>query len=216
MSRSMASFLLRFLLTVLAIAAASQSATAATIVTINFNGSATGASSGDFSGAISYDQSLGSTSAHTFVFTGSTKEHGLVYNTQPSGPESGINSRCEPYIITTFNSTFTLTATLPRGTTVTIVLPTSAPMSATSLPGCSVFPSPPSNSTFKLTGGFNYTGQITSTSCTGPAAAEPAPALCYVVACPAPAPCPVYACNQQPACFLTRLFSRRSHRLFCW
>ena len=49
-----------------------------------------------------------------------------------------------------------------------------------------------------------------------PPCPPPSPPPCYVYTYPAPAPCPAYACPPRPACCLTRLFARRSHRNSCW
>ncbi len=215
----------QFLLTILLIVGANRAD--ATVITVTFSGTPTGSSTGNFSGFFVYDQSQPDASPHTFIFTGSPSTHGVKYTTVPSGTQTGINVACEPLTITTSDNTFTLVATLPKSpsTTVTIVVPTTVAMSATSLPGCSVFPSTPTNSTFTLSGGFSYTGTITTLSCRGPLIrrliAEPSP-LCpppdyvYTYAYPAPAPCPVYTCPPRPACCLTRLFARRSGRISCW
>lgn len=227
MAKSMMGLWSRFLLTILLIVAASRGGAAGTIITVTFSGTASGSSTGTFSGAFAYDQSLPDSSPHTFNFAGSADTHTMVYNTVPTGRKTGSSHTCEPFTITTSNNTFILVATVPGSpsTTVTIVVPTTVAMSATSLPGCSVFPSTPTNSTFTLSGGFSYTGTITTLSCGGPLIrrliAEPSP-LCpppdyvYTYAYPAPAPCPVYTCPPRPACCLTRLFARRSCRISCW
>jgi hypothetical protein len=196
-------------------------ADAGTLVTVNFSGTASGSSTGNFSGAFTYDMSEPKASLHTFRFVGTTFTHSLVYTTDLTGTKTGTNITCESFTITTFNGNFVLVGTVPKSpaTTVTITIPTGVAMSATYLPGCSVFPASPVGSTFKLTGGYTYTGNLTRiTSCTYslPAPVPPAPPCSYVYTCTYPAPCPVYACPPRQACLLTRLFARRSRHSPCW
>jgi len=242
MAKSMMGLWSRFLLTILLIVATNRAGAAGTVVTVFFNGTASGSSTGTFSGAFAYDQSQPDASPFTFNFTGSASTHTVEHRTDLTGNQTGSGSRCEPFTITTSGNTFILVAIVPQSpaTKVTIVVPTTVAMSAASLPDCSVFPSSPTNSTFTLSGGSTppFMGTITAISCrpgtpvlappapppspppcpppSPPPYPPPSPPPCYVYTYPAPAPCPAYACPPRPACCLTRLFARRSHRNSCW
>jgi hypothetical protein len=204
---------------------------AGSVVTANFTGSGTGAFAGTgFTGAFDYDQSRRSTNG-VFNFAGTGLNHGVVYRIGAGTNQSAQNSQCDPFTITTTGGAFTLLAVDPKGppaTNVKIVVPSSG-LSLTNLPGCSVFPiTAPAGSTFTLTvnGATTFAGTISSfTSCTGPALVVTAPApqapdydhvYTDTYPAPSPAPCPVYTCPPRQACFLTRLFPRRSHRSCCW
>ena len=243
MAKSMMGLWSQFLLTILLIVAANRAGAAGTVFTVTFSGTASGSSTGTFSGTFAYDQSLLANPDHTFQFQVIQHPHMMEYTT-PTGTGTGLDSRCEPFKITTFGNTFILRATVvpqspaPQSpaTTVTIVVPTTVAMEQRSLPDCSVFPSSPTNSTFTLSGGITFTGTITAIRCitadiiaasasrlhlprpppSPPPCPPPSPPPCYVYTYPAPAPCPAYACPPRPACCLTRLFARRSHRNSCW
>jgi len=217
----------RSLLTIVLIATANRPA-AGSLVTVKFQGSGSGTTT--FVGSFNYEQSLRSTNG-TFNFAGTGLGHGVAYKIGAGTLQSAPNSQSDPFTITTTSGAFTLLAIDPRTPTLThfsIVMPCSG-LSPTDLPGCSIFPiTAPANTKFTLTvnGVITYSGTISSfTSCTGPAFAEPAPTsqapenvhiFTYPAPAPAPAPCPVYACPPRQACFLTRLFPRRSHRGCCW
>jgi hypothetical protein len=163
MAKSMMRLWSPFLLTILLIVAADR--VDAAIITVTFSGTASGTSAGTFQGFFVYDTSQPQASSNTFNLTGSPTTHVVRYTTtNPSRTQTGINATCDPFTITTSNNTFTLVARLSGPTTVRIVIPT-VPMSATSLPGCSVFPRTPTNSTFTLSGGFSFTGTITALGC---------------------------------------------------
>ena len=221
MRKSMMGYCSRFLLPVVLFVAVNR-ANAATIVTVNFSGTATGSSHGTFQGDFQYDQSqLGS--GGTFPFT--TKFHAINYSGTSIPSELAINAACGSYTITTSGTKFTLVVVAPKApaTTVTIILPSLSALSASALPACSAFPGSPATNTatFKLTGGTTFTGNITSITCpVQPAPAAPsmqASVYASVYAYPAPQSVPVYyACQPRPACCLTRLFARRSHRSGCW
>jgi len=213
----------QLLLTCLLIGIASR-ADAGTPVTVTYSGVGTGMSSGTFSGYFIYDQSQSGT-AGVFKFESNAKTHVIDYKIGNNPAVLGTNTACQPFAITTSGSSFhqfALQATAPTGTTVSIVLPTpSVTLSATTLPLCdpNVFPSTAnSGSTFALSGGTSFTGNITSLSCSVPPAPAPQgpPVLCYVVyVCPAPVTCPVYVCQPRPACCFSRLFHRGSLRFCC-
>jgi hypothetical protein len=203
------------------IAATGSTSEAGTQVTVYFSGSG-------FTGRFMYDQSQVRYSLGVFKFT--TVPHELHYQVGTGMQHDGVGPGCVPFTITTSGNnyhTFTLVATLPSGTTVTIVLPTYANvmLSPTSLPFCmsggyNVFPNPPlAGSTFTLSGGSSYSGTITAVSCSQLAAApvfvECPPAPCLVYAC-MPSTCPVYVCQPRRACFLSGLFAGRGHRSRCW
>jgi hypothetical protein len=72
-----------------------------------------------------------------------------------------------------------------------------------------------------VSGAITYSGTIsTFTGCSGPSmpmVAPSYPAPCNTYTCTYAVPCPVYyACPPRQACFLTRLFARRSVRCSCW
>jgi hypothetical protein len=96
-------------------------------------------------------------------------------------------------------------------------------LSLTDLPGCSIFPTTaPANTKFtlKVNGTTTFQGTIsTFTSCHGPTTpfvVSFCPPPCSTYTCTYAVPCPVYACPPRQACFLTRLFARRSRRSSCW
>ena len=165
--------------------------------------------------------------------------------TTPTGTQTGSFSSCEPFTITTSDSTFTLLAQVQpspssTATTVTIVVPTTVAMESEKLAGLlgvSKFPheqhvhaerrihptfygdyhgnqlqhrnhcpSSSSSSTFSASLSSTFPASLSSTF--------PASLLCLHV--PRAPPCPAYACPPRPACCLTRLFARRSHRNSCW
>jgi len=224
MAKSMMGLWSHTLLTFVLIVAANRPA-AGSLVTVNFSGTGSGAYTGTtFTGAFSYDQSLKSTNGE-FKFKDTGLPHGVVYRIGLGTPQPAQNDQCDPFMITTTSGAFTLQAVDPKTPTLTyvrIVVPSSG-LSPTDLPGCSIFPSTaPAYSMFTLTvsGMTTYSGTISSfTRCTGPAILLPAPvcpAPYYVYTCTYPTPSPVYACPPRQACFLTRLFARRSHRSSCW
>ncbi len=186
----------------------------AATVTVYFSG--TGPGSSTFQGYFSYDQTQTGSGGH-FLF--STKFHEIVYSGSSITSGSCSGTECGSYDITTSGSTFTLVSICPKSpaTTVTIVLPCSVNLSATSLPLCSEFTtSPAANTTqFTLSGGTTYSGTVITVSCTPPAPAPAAP-VPYVYTYSVPQACPVYACQPRPACCLTRLFARLCHRNNCW
>ena len=227
MMRHWAPFLLSILLSVAANRAEAQ------LVTVNFQGQTSGSPPVPISGKFTYNSSV-TTNDNTFVFTGlpvSSGRHDIKY-TISGQLHTGSGSACEPYFIQISGNQFVLTATLPKTppTTVqiTITMSQSITTSPPTLPDCSFFPSSPPG-TFPHTlmlssGGLNRSASIAITSCSGPtalaAAAMPgvyvsaASLLCLHV--PRAPPCPAYACPPRPACCLTRLFARRSHRNSCW
>src|SRR5271166_26324 len=204
MAKSMMGLWSRFLLTILLIVAANRADAPGATVTVNFSGTASGPSTGAFSGTFSYDQSLVSPSP-TFNFT-LPFTHAMEC-TVPTGKIRGNGLSCEPFTITitTSNNTFNLVSTVSgsRGspsTTVTIVVPNVATPDS-SLPDCSFFPSSPTDSTFTLSGGFTFKGTITAIRCSTvtfapappapppspPPYPPPSPPLCPP---PSPPPCP--------------------------
>jgi hypothetical protein len=232
MAKSLIGRLAGSLLTILLIVPANQ-ADAGTVVTVTFSGTVSGTGAA-FSGSFAYDESQPAASIYEFKFEGATFTHMAVYTTAPTGRKTGLDSTCEPFTILTSGNTFTVVGTVPQSpaTTVTIVLPVSVTLSATSLPLCTTgnppvatFPSPPlSGSTFTLSGGTALTGTITSVSCSQTAGAivrfsasvdaspGPSPASSYG----SPYPAPVYACQPRPRCCLSQFFARLSHRNCCW
>jgi len=210
------------LLSAFAIAATETPSEAGTKVKVTFSGSG-------FSGWFLYDQSqTNSPPPPPGVFKFTTVAHELHYQIGVGSWVDGSGAGCVPYTITTSGNsfhTFKLAATLPPGTTATIVLPTTIALPQTRLPFCMegglpVFPSPPlAGSTFTLSGGTTFSGNITSVTCAQFLLAEPAPVYpepAYPVYTSSPTTCPVYVCQPRRACCLTRLFARRGHRSRCW
>lgn len=216
------------------------SCVAGTKVQVQFAGSGQGQFAGiGFSGCFQYDQSQPNEvgKPHHFVFTGPTFDHEICYDVATTPPASGQNVNCEPFSIDTSgngNTTFQLQATLPSTTTVMIIFNTAVTFTAGHLPLCqsgstSVFPQ---SGTFTLINAnvTKFSGQITWTTCaepTGtvhcvcnpPPAAQPAAApmmQSYVYVYSAPLASPVNICRPQPACCLSRLFSRCFVRARCW
>ena len=152
MTRKMSYFGSALLLSVLINAGLASASAAGTLVKVTFGGNG-------FSGSFEYDQSclVQSTSPGTFFYPGS----GLTYNVcyVVGSPPCKLFASPAGYTITTSANgfhTFTLKATAPAGTNVTIVLPMSSgvTLSSSSLPFCSSFPSTPNTgSMFMLSGG---------------------------------------------------------------
>jgi hypothetical protein len=220
MTRSAYSLWSTVLFSAVVIAATETTSEAGTQVTVNFSGSG-------FTGRFMYDQSQVRYSLGVFKFT--TVPHELHYQAGAGAQHDGVGAGCVPFTITTSGNnyhTFTLVATLPAGTTVTIVLPTNVNvmLSPTSLPFCMsgsyyVFPNPPlAGSTFTLSGGSSYSGTITAVSCSQIAAApvleicQPTPCVVYTYT---PYCCPQYVCPPRRSCCLFGLFARRSYTRRC-
>ena len=204
-------------------------AEAGTSVTVVFNGTGVGTDGipVPFAGHFVYDQAQNGTTSGswtTFTFTGNVA-HVIYYQIDSQTPVSGVGMTCEPFTIKTSGYLFVLTATAPRGTTVTINLPASVALT-TSLPFCETlsnsetFPTtalPGSTFTLTTSAGTTFSGTIATTACSPQTShfappPEPQP-LSYVAAYPAP--CPVYVCQPRPACCLSRLFHRGSPRFCC-
>ncbi len=210
------------LLSAFTFAATETASQAGTKVKVTFSGSG-------FSGWFLYDQAqTNSPPPPPGVFNFTTAPHELHYRIGVGSWVDGSGAGCLPYTITTSGNsfhTFKLEATLPPGTTATIVLPTSVMLLAARLPFCMsgstpVFPNPPlAGSTFTLSGGSSFSGAITTVTCSQLAAApvfvEYPPAPCPVYTC-MPTTCPVYVCQPRRTCFLSGLFAGRGHRSRCW
>jgi hypothetical protein len=201
-------------------------AEAGTSVTVVFNGTGVGTDGVPvtFAGHFVYDQAQSGTTSGgwtTFTFKGNVA-HVIYYQIDSQTPVSGEGMNCEPFTIKTSGYLFVLTAQSPKGTTVTITLPTAVALT-TSLPFCEsisnaeTFPtSALAGSTFTLTtsAGTTFSGTITTTGCSPQTShVKLSPPLQPVIEYPAP--CPVYVCQPRPACCLSGLFHRRSYRVCC-
>jgi hypothetical protein len=212
----------------LAIVATETAGEAGTKVRVDFHGA--DAQGKTFVGWFEYDQSQPKNSAGAFLF-GSGFRHEIDYQISGQWEVYALGGDSDPFLITTSENgarLFKVEAQAPVGTKVTITLPTNVRLSQLSLPLCmagstQVFQSsPPSGSSafsLNVAGTITFSGNITSVSCSQPAAApvpvEYPPAPYPVYACE-PSTSPVYVCQPRRACFLSGLFASRCHRSRCW